>query len=170
VCLDSGGERKASAMSALPLCTLPVFVGPSSLPPFDCGLFPLARRLSAPLTPLFATLANTVQATENTATLSPFPATLTSHVKHKSFVCHSYRKHGGWGAPCIDPPTSFPCLPEESASISFHCTYAPFVFIFLRTLLHRSKSYLSWFQALPHSLNKTPRGGVPLLATRQFLP
>jgi len=29
---------------------------------------------------------------------SPFPATLTTRVKHKSFACHSYKKHPGWGA------------------------------------------------------------------------
>jgi hypothetical protein len=29
---------------------------------------------------------------------SPFPATLTTRVKHKPFPCHSYKKHPGWGA------------------------------------------------------------------------
>ena len=28
---------------------------------------------------------------------SPFPATLTTRVKHKSFACHSYKKHPGVG-------------------------------------------------------------------------
>src|SRR5208282_1048354 len=51
------------------------------------------------LSPLPATLANCPQLHENTATLSPVFATLTDCVKHKSFVCHSYRKHGGWGVP-----------------------------------------------------------------------
>jgi len=32
------------------------------------------------------------------ATLSPFPAALTDPVKHNPFVCHSYRKHPGWGS------------------------------------------------------------------------
>jgi len=30
---------------------------------------------------------------------TPFPATLTNRVKHKPCVCHSYRKHRGWGVP-----------------------------------------------------------------------
>jgi hypothetical protein len=35
----------------------------------------------------------------------------------------------------------------------------PFLFILLRTLLHHAKSYLVYFQKLPHSLSKTTRGG-----------
>jgi hypothetical protein len=37
------------------------------------------------------------QSSENTATLSPFAATLTGRVKPKSCVCHSYKKHRGVG-------------------------------------------------------------------------
>ena len=37
------------------------------------------------------------QVSENTATLSPFAATLTRRVKPKSCVCHSYKKHRGVG-------------------------------------------------------------------------
>jgi hypothetical protein len=51
---------------------------------------------------------------------------------------------------------------HESASVSFHGTYASFVFILLRTLLHRTKRYLQSFQALPHSLDKTPGWRYPL--------
>jgi len=50
-----------------------------------------------PVTPLSATLTVTSQTTENKTTLSSVFATLTSRVKHKSFVCHSYKKHPGWG-------------------------------------------------------------------------
>jgi len=49
------------------------------------------------LTPLFATLTTLPQMSENTTTLSPAFATLTSRVKPKSCVCHSYKKHPGWG-------------------------------------------------------------------------
>jgi hypothetical protein len=47
------------------------------------------------LSPFLATLTGDSQLTENPATLSPVTATLTSRVKHKSFACHSYGKHGG---------------------------------------------------------------------------
>jgi hypothetical protein len=49
------------------------------------------------LSPFPATLADHPQLTENPATLSPVPATLASRVKHNPFVCHSYKKHPGWG-------------------------------------------------------------------------
>jgi hypothetical protein len=54
--------------------------------------------------PRRATLADHSQLTENPATLSPLPvypeprrATLTGCVKPNPCVCHSYKKHGGWG-------------------------------------------------------------------------
>jgi len=53
------------------------------------------------LTPFPATLTSPSQIAENTTTLSPAFATLTSRVKHKPFVCHSYRKHPGGGTPSI---------------------------------------------------------------------
>jgi hypothetical protein len=70
-----------------------------SLSPFLAALARVlrSRRKTSRVTPLFATLTSSLQLTENTATLSPFRATLTDSVKHKSFVCHSYRKHRGWG-------------------------------------------------------------------------
>jgi hypothetical protein len=49
--------------------------------------------------------AHQTQSIENPATLSPFPAcppwraTLSELVKHKSCVCHSYKKHPGVGYP-----------------------------------------------------------------------
>ena len=54
---------------------------------------------SVSLSPFAATLASSLQITEKSATLSPAIATLTSHVKRKSCVCHSYKKHPGWGVP-----------------------------------------------------------------------
>jgi hypothetical protein len=50
-----------------------------------------------PLTPFPATLTSQLQLAENKTTLSPAVATLTSRVKHNPFVCHSYKKHPGWG-------------------------------------------------------------------------
>ena len=60
---------------------------------------------SVPLTPFTATLLPRARAkgtsypqiAEKTATLSPAFATLTGCVKDKSCVCHSYKKHRGWG-------------------------------------------------------------------------
>jgi hypothetical protein len=59
--------------------------------------------VSYPLSPFPATLTNPLQLTENSTTLSPVFATLTSHVKPKSFICHSYKKQGGWGYPLASP-------------------------------------------------------------------
>ena len=50
-----------------------------------------------PLTPFPATLTSHLQLAENKTTLSPAVATLTSRVKPKSFACHSYKKPRGWG-------------------------------------------------------------------------
>src|SRR5579863_323482 len=64
------------------------------------------------------------------------------------------------------PPALFfrrtvaPYFSKESASISFHETYASFVFILLHTLLHGPIRYFQSFHHLPHSLPKTP-GCVP---------
>ena len=51
---------------------------------------------AAPLTPFPATLGGKSQLIENPAALSPAFAALTSRVRHKSSVCHSYKKHPGW--------------------------------------------------------------------------
>jgi hypothetical protein len=50
---------------------------------------------SVSLSPFPATLTNSLQTTEKPATLSPAFATLRSHVKHKSCVCRSSKKHPG---------------------------------------------------------------------------
>lgn len=52
-----------------------------------------------PLSPFPAALTGCPQLHENSAALSPAFAILTECVKHKSSVCHSYKKHGGWGYP-----------------------------------------------------------------------
>ena len=46
-----------------------------------------------------AALTSRPQITEKPAALTPAFATLTNRVKHKSCVCHSYKKHQGWGIP-----------------------------------------------------------------------
>jgi hypothetical protein len=77
--------------------------------------------LQTPLcvSPFPATLTDDPQLTENPATLSPVPATLTSRVKHNPFVCHSYKKHPGWGytfqSKIISP---FSCSPVSNPNPS----------------------------------------------------
>jgi|SRR5579859_323729 len=51
------------------------------------------------LTYLPATRTSHLQRPEKSATLSLAFAALTSRVKHKSRVCHSYKKHPGWDSP-----------------------------------------------------------------------
>jgi len=51
------------------------------------------------LSPLAAPLTDHSQLIEETITLNLIFATLTDRVKHKSFVCHSYKKHPGVGYP-----------------------------------------------------------------------
>ena len=50
---------------------------------------------SVSVTPFPATLTSHPQRPEKSATLSLAFATLTSRVRHKSSVCHSYKKHPG---------------------------------------------------------------------------
>ena|ERR1700730_10209336 len=74
--------------------------------------FPISNFVfsTASATPLSVTLTDTPQLHENKATLSPAFATLTGRVKHKSFVCHSYKKHRGVGYPSI--LKQFPFVPR----------------------------------------------------------
>ena len=61
--------------------------------------------------PFTAVLTDRSQRNENKRTLSPAFATLTGNVKRKSFVCHSYKKHGGWGTggTCVSSRHSATC-------------------------------------------------------------
>jgi hypothetical protein len=90
---------EGSAFRLSPFCapSVSAFNSPN-LSPFN---FKLSTVNSPSLSPFFATLTSPLQPPENTATLSPAFATLTRHVNHNSFVCHSYKKHPGWGA---EPP------------------------------------------------------------------
>src|SRR5580658_8392936 len=49
------------------------------------------------VSPFAATLTSPLQMTEKTVTLSPAFVTLTSFVRHNSFICHSCRKTRGVG-------------------------------------------------------------------------
>ncbi len=49
---------------------------------------------------------------------------------------------------------------QQSATMSFLAICLSFVFILLRTLLSHAKCQILYFQALPHSLAKTPGVGV----------
>jgi hypothetical protein len=69
----------------------------SAFPPLRTPKSRIPTQKWLPVTPLFATLTTLPQIPENTTTLSSVFATLTSRVKHKFFVCHSYKKHPGWG-------------------------------------------------------------------------
>src|SRR5579859_7270292 len=74
-----------------------------------------------PLSPLLATPTDPTQPIENKTTLSLAFATLTAPVTHKSFVCHSYKKHRGGGY-TVQPGISFRSLTTRHsplATISF---------------------------------------------------
>ena len=89
-----------SVSKSVPVSDLCVSVfGSPNLSPFNYKLLALSvvegSTVGSLLTPFPATLASSLQITEKSATLSPVFATLTSRVKHKSCVCHSYKKHRG---------------------------------------------------------------------------
>jgi hypothetical protein len=108
-------------MPALPPCTpRPSFKpSPSSLATRSLSTF--RPEPGPPVSPLPATLTTRRQFTENETALSPFPATLTTCIQAKSFACHSYKKHGGWGLPpWMRRPlfAVFPKRPHQSHSIA----------------------------------------------------
>jgi hypothetical protein len=92
----------------------------SPISSFPVTLLPRAKARGtsrSPLSPVFATLTVHSQLVENTITLSLAFATLTDRVKHKSFACHSYKKHPGVGYIIAAKVFSFeipplPCSPE----------------------------------------------------------
>jgi hypothetical protein len=97
-------------MPALPLRTLCLCVKlyPPCLATRGCTIF--VRQPVTSVSPFFATLTRHPQPADNKTTLSALSATLTSYVKPKSFVCHSYKKHGGVGedAPFLARHSSSP--------------------------------------------------------------
>jgi hypothetical protein len=105
------------------LCALRVFAFSSLSSPFDFKLSTTSPERGGRVnlryrTPLFAIPASSLQLIENTATLSPISATLTSRVKPKSCVCHSYKKHPGWGTPCKGK-SSLCCRTPQLSTASF---------------------------------------------------
>ena len=73
----------------------------------------------------------------------------------KSFSCNTYRKQG-WGERVV--PVGSPSRPRSLPTT--HLRF--FLFNFLCTPLHSPKTQLFCFQAIPHSLRKTPGGwGTP---------
>ena len=85
-------------------------------------LSPVAHRRSplalTPLTPFLATLIVASQLTENPATLSPVLATLTRRVKPNPFVCHSYKKHPGWGSHSSNQNPAFLPAPNHKSPVT----------------------------------------------------
>jgi len=64
--------------------------------------------------------ASLPQIAENRASLSPAAATLTDSVMHKSFVCHSYKKHRGGGRAWWDSQSRLSLPPFPRARITGH--------------------------------------------------
>jgi hypothetical protein len=100
-CHPERSEGSAFRLSTLHALSVSAF-NSSDVCPFNFKLSTAcperSRRVNfLQLTPFPATLTSHLQLAENKTTLSLAVATLTSRVKHKSFVCHSYEKHPGWG-------------------------------------------------------------------------
>ena len=66
---------------------------------------------------------------------------------------------------CNGGGTPLPNLPPSNLPTCFRVI--PFLFTFLRTLLHIEKSYPYSYQELPHSLRKTPGGRGHVLEENQ---
>jgi hypothetical protein len=92
-CHPERSEGSASRLSPLHGLSVSAFSS-SDVCPFN---FKLSTVNLLSLTPFPATLTSHLQLAVNTTTLSPAVATLTSRVKPNPFVCHSYKKHPGWG-------------------------------------------------------------------------
>src|SRR6476661_445549 len=75
---------------------------------------------TAPLTPFAATLREKSQLIENPTALSRAVATLTRHVRHNLFVCHSYKKHPGGGY-TLQPAISFRNLTTRHSPLATKC-------------------------------------------------
>ncbi len=80
-----------------------------------------------------------------------------------TFRINTYEKHRGEGA--VD---SAPSLQHSNVPRFTDSSIYPFLFTFLRTLLHSRKTQLFSFQVIPHSLAKTPGGCTPILLILEF--
>lgn len=95
-----------------PRCVLPSQVR------FHCIASPAFSSFNFPApSPFSAILTGHRQLNENTTTISPAFAILKSRLKRNPFVCHAYKKHGGWGLPtnhrCSPQPMHFPLFPQR---------------------------------------------------------
>ena len=88
---DLSSQRHLFALSYFPLN--PSY---SSLIPSAPSIAFLNSQKCLSVSPFPATLTTSSQLDDNTTTLSPAFATLTTYIRHKSFACHSCRKHPGW--------------------------------------------------------------------------
>jgi hypothetical protein len=102
------------------------------------------------LTPFLATLTDSPQLAENSPTLSPFPATLTQHVNHNPFVCHSYRKHPGVGG----YPLSAKFLPHFSPARNS-----------IKISTYKTDTKQTTLSSLESMLTKNREGGPDEIAT-----
>jgi hypothetical protein len=130
-------------MPALSLRTPPLCIklSPPRLATHRCTIF--AYQPVTPVSPFFATLTRHLQPAENNATLSALSATLTALCKPKSFVCHSYKKHGGVG--CHVPPLFHRSTPGASATRRNARNSNP-----LKCLPHNSRTPRGWGSARRH--------------------
>jgi hypothetical protein len=129
---------------------------------------------SPSLTPLSAALPNSPQQTEIKASLSPFPATLTDFANYKPFVCHSYKKTGGWGEGLLSP-----CVSAESVNGTRRCdptcSSKPFTF---RTYAKRNRNPFRMNTSKTQHLNsfrirtyeKTPAGPLSFVSLPLWKP
>jgi hypothetical protein len=129
----------------------------------SASTFELSTLHCSALTPFVATLRNSTQLIEKSATLTPVFATLTQLVACKFFSCHSYTKSGGCRPPFGKPDgphrrlsafqssnlSTFKPSNRVSGLSSFfsHCS---------EFFCTSQKNYLPCFQANPTSFCKTP--------------
>lgn len=106
------------------------------------------------LSPFPAALTSQPQPIEKSMTLSPLPASLTGIVFHNPFVCHSYKKEGGWHTP--------PCLLSIRAFAHS--------FLVTRSCTHRGARKPVCFHALTSRFSEYPGVGVPHIASHPAWP
>src|SRR6266851_5850685 len=127
------------------------------LTPLECAVprSILISILSARINPLESALTSHSQLIENTATLSPAECAVTSNSLANPLECALTKNTGGGG----------PFLSSRSSSFSTHHSplySSPFFSnscALFCAFLHSPKTQLFCFQAIPHSLRKTPGGG-----------
>src|SRR5271154_5880823 len=132
----------------------------------------LSCQQNTPVSPLFATLTSHPQPTENTATLSPFPATLTASAPvtpvfatlTQTAGCPILSSHSG------TPHSPFPArhlsleCGSSAAASCFQTPVIPTHLLFMRTEAQTPPLH---FQSLAHSFALTREGaGCPAASSR----